>query len=108
GVVAFAECPPFNQLVKHLLPNVSGVIVVQIMFDIPSMIMYEAVLSAINLGVKPPTSSLGTLINDGIASLQFYPFQLIIPAIVLSVLSLTFIFFGDGLRDAFDPRASED
>ncbi len=94
--------------VKHLLPNVSGVIVVQIMFDIPSMIMYEAVLSAINLGVKPPTSSLGTLINDGIASLQFYPFQLIIPAIVLSVLSLTFIFFGDGLRDAFDPRASED
>ena len=77
-------------------------------YDIPSMIMYEAVLSAINLGVKPPTSSLGTLINDGIASLQFYPFQLIIPAVVLSVLSLTFIFFGDGLRDAFDPRASED
>ena len=92
---------------KHLLPNVSGVIVVQIMFDIPSMIMYEAVLSAINLGVKPPTSSLGTLINDGISSLQFYPYQLIIPALVLSVLSLTFIFFGDGLRDAFDPRASD-
>jgi len=94
--------------IKHLLPNVSGVIIVQIMFDIPSMIMYEAVLSAINLGVKPPTSSLGTLINDGIQSLQFYPYQLIIPAVVLSVLSLTLIFMGDGLRDAFDPKASED
>jgi len=94
--------------IKHLLPNVSGVIIVQIMFDIPSMIMYEAVLSAINLGVKPPTSSLGTLINDGIQSLQFYPYQLLIPAVVLSVLSLTLIFMGDGLRDAFDPRASED
>ena len=94
--------------VKHLLPNVSGVIIVQLMFDIPQMILYEAVLSQINLGVKPPTASLGTLISDGISNMQTYPYLLIIPAVVLSLLSLAFIFVGDGLRDAFDPRASED
>ncbi|MDR0299312.1 MAG: ABC transporter permease [Streptococcaceae bacterium] len=93
---------------KHLLPNVSGVIIVQLMFDIPSMILYEAVLSQINLGVKPPTASLGTLISDGIANIQTYSYLLIIPALVLSLLSLAFIFVGDGLNDAFDPRASED
>ncbi|MDR0297094.1 MAG: ABC transporter permease [Streptococcaceae bacterium] len=94
--------------VKHLLPNVSGVIIVQLMFDIPQMILYEAVLSQINLGVKPPTASLGTLISDGIANIQTFSYLLIIPALVLSLLSLAFIFVGDGLNDAFNPKASED
>lgn len=99
---------PAKIMIKHLLPNMLGVIIVQIMFDIPAVIFFEAVLSAINLGVKPPTSSLGSLINDGIQSLQFYPFQLIVPAVVLSLLSLAFFLFGYGLRDAFDPKSSED
>lgn len=99
---------PFKIAVKHIIPNISGVIIVQVMFTVPSAIMYEAVLSAINLGVKPPTASLGSLINDGLQTMQFYPWQVAIPAVVLALLSLAFIIFGDGLRDAFDPRASED
>lgn len=98
----------FRIMVRHLLPNMLGVIIVQIMFDIPSVIFAEATLSAINLGVKPPTSSLGSLISDGISSLQFYPFQLAVPAVVLCLLSLSFFLFGYGLRDAFDPKSSED
>ncbi|MGM9887365.1 MAG: ABC transporter permease [Lactococcus sp.] len=98
----------FRIMIRHLLPNMLGVIIVQIMFDIPSVIFAEATLSAINLGVKPPTSSLGSLISDGISSLQFYPFQLAVPAVVLCLLSLSFFLFGYGLRDAFDPKSSED
>jgi len=79
-------------------------------FDIQKYdaIMFEAVLSAINLGVKPPTASLGSLIADAQAMLQFYPYQILIPAVMLVLISLAFILLGDGLRDAFDPRASED
>lgn len=99
---------PFKIMVKHLIPNMLGVIIVQIMFDIPSVIFFEAVLSAINLGVKPPTASLGSLISDGIQSLQFYPFQVAVPAVVLSLLSLAFFLFGYGLRDAFDPKSGQD
>ncbi|GAB2026693.1 ABC transporter permease [Lactovum odontotermitis] len=100
--------PTWRIALRHLIPNISGVIIVNVSLLIPSMIMYEAVLSAINLGVKPPTASLGTMINDGLQSLQFYYFQLVEPAVVLSLLSLCFIFVGDGLRDAFDPKSSED
>lgn len=98
----------FKIAMKHLIPNMSGVIIVQVMLTIPSMIFTEATLSMISLGVKPPTASLGTLISDGMTTLQFYPWQLGVPAVVLALLALAFVLFGDGLRDAFDPRASED
>jgi ABC-type dipeptide/oligopeptide/nickel transport systems, permease components len=94
--------------VKHLIPNMAGTIIVQIMMTVPNAIMFEAVLSAINLGVKPPTASLGSLISDAQSMLQFYPYQILIPSAVLVLISLAFILLGDGLRDAFDPRASED
>ena len=93
---------------KHLIPNMAGTIIVQVMMTIPTAIMFEAVLSAINLGVKPPTSSLGSLISDAQNMLQFYPYQILLPSFVLVLISLAFILLGDGLRDAFDPRASED
>ncbi|MFC3932327.1 ABC transporter permease [Streptococcus dentapri] len=89
---------------KHILPNISGIIIVQVMMTVPSAIMYEAVLSAINLGVKPPTASLGSLITDAQENLQYYPYQLVIPALALVFISLAFILLGDGLRDAFDPK----
>ena len=98
----------FKIAVKHLIPNMAGTIIVQIMMTVPSAIMFEAVLSAINLGVKPPTASLGSLIADAQSMLQFYPYQVLIPSAVLVLISLAFILLGDGLRDAFDPRASED
>lgn len=93
---------------KHVLPNISGIIIVQIMMTVPSAIMYEAVLSAINLGVKPPTASLGSLITDASENLQYYPYQVMIPALALVLISLAFILLGDGLRDAFDPKSSKD
>ncbi|WEV54598.1 ABC transporter permease [Leuconostocaceae bacterium ESL0723] len=99
---------PVKIAIKHLIPNMAGVIIVQIMLTIPTAIMFEAVLSAINLGVKPPTASLGTLIADAQSMLQFYPYQILIPSAVLVLVSLAFVLLGDGLRDAFDPRASED
>jgi oligopeptide transport system permease protein len=93
---------------KHVLPNISGIIIVQIMMTVPSAIMYESVLSAINLGVKPPTASLGSLITDAQENLQYYPYQVMIPAAALVLISLAFILLGDGLRDAFDPKSSAD
>ncbi|MDR0200440.1 MAG: ABC transporter permease [Streptococcaceae bacterium] len=99
---------PFKIMLKHILPNIFGVIIVQIMFDIPTAIFFEAFLSQINLGVQPPTASLGSMIQDGVANFQSYPWQLAVPAIVLSLISLAFFLFGYGLRDAFDPRATEE
>ena len=93
---------------KHVLPNISGIIIVQIMMTVPSAIMYESVLSAINLGVKPPTASLGSLITDAQENLQYYPYQVMIPAAALVLISLAFLLLGDGLRDAFDPKSSAD
>ena len=92
---------------KHILPNISGIIIVQIMMTVPSAIMYEAVLSAINLGVKPPTASLGSLITDAQEYLQYYPYQVTLPALALVLISLAFILLGDGLRDAFDPKSGD-
>lgn len=97
---------PIKIAFKHILPNISGIIIVQIMMTVPSAIMYEAVLSAINLGVKPPTASLGSLITDAQEYLQYYPYQLLLPALALVLISLAFILLGDGLRDAFDPKSN--
>lgn len=99
---------PAKILVKHILPNQLGNVLAQIMMTIPSAIMFEAILSAINLGVQPPTASLGSLITDAQDKFQYYPWQLAVPALTLVVVSLAFILLGDGLRDAFDPRASQD
>ena len=84
----------FKIAFKHVLPNISGIIIVQIMMTVPSAIMYEAVLSAINLGVKPPTASLGSLITDASENLQYYPYQVVIPALALVFISLAFILLG--------------
>ncbi|MBS9339127.1 ABC transporter permease [Fructobacillus sp. M2-14] len=89
---------------KHLVPNMAGTIIVQVMMTIPAAIMFEAVLSAINLGVKAPTASLGTLIADAQQMLEYYPYQILIPATLLVLVSLAFVLLGDGLRDAFDPK----
>ncbi|KHD44965.1 ABC transporter permease [Streptococcus hongkongensis] len=98
----------FKIAFKHVLPNISGIIIVQIMMTVPSAIMYESVLSAINLGVKPPTASLGSLITDAQENLQYFPYQVMLPAMALVLISLAFILLGDGLRDAFDPKSSND
>ena len=92
---------------KHLVPNLSSTVIVQLMFTIPNAIFFEALLSFIGLGIPVPMASLGTLMNDGQQAFQFYAYQLIIPAIILSVIMIAFNLLGDGLRDALDPRTKD-
>ncbi|MRG87076.1 oligopeptide ABC transporter permease [Salinibacillus xinjiangensis] len=91
-------------IAKHLMPNISGIIIINTMFTIPTAIFFEAFLSFIGLGLVPPEASLGTLINTGFDSLRLYPYLLIFPAILISVIMIAFNILGDGLRDAFDPK----
>jgi oligopeptide transport system permease protein len=89
---------------KHLLPNSLGIIIIQLMFTIPSAIFFEAFLSFIGLGIQVPRASLGALISDGYTQLSLSPHVLWFPVIVFSLLMIAFNLFADGLRDAFDPR----
>lgn len=90
---------------KHLIPNLSSIIIIQTMFTIPTAIFFEAFLSYIGIGLPAPTASLGTLLSDGQKNLQVLSYQLLCPAIVIVVLMLAFNLLADGLRDAFDPRS---
>lgn len=94
-------------ILKHLLPNILGIIIINTMFTIPGAIFFEAFLSFIGLGLQAPEASLGTLINDGIKLLEFQPHILFFPALVLSLLMIAFNLLGDGLRDAFDPKMKD-
>lgn len=90
----------------HILPNALGPIIVQATFVIPIAILTAAFLSFLGFGVPPPTADWGGMANEGLPSLQggFDPYILLWPALALSITLLAFNFFGDGLRDAFDPR----
>ncbi|GAA0325215.1 ABC transporter permease [Bacillus carboniphilus] len=91
-------------IMKHLLPNLAGVIIINTMFTIPNAIFFEAFLSFIGLGLQSPYASLGTLIEDGYKSMQIFPHILIFPAVILSIVMICFNLLADGLRDAFDPK----
>ena len=89
---------------KHLVPNLSSLIIIQMMYTIPTAIFFEAFLSFIGIGISAPQTSLGVLLNEGQKNFQFLPYQMWFPAIVLCVLMIAFNLLGDGLRDALDPR----
>ncbi|MBR3366590.1 MAG: ABC transporter permease [Lachnospiraceae bacterium] len=89
---------------KHLIPNCISVIVISTALQIPSAIFTESYLSFLGLGVNAPMPSLGSLASDALNGLNSYPYRLIIPAIVISLIVLSLNLFGDGLRDAFDPK----
>lgn len=91
-------------IIKHLIPNMMGPIMVNIAMQIPSAIFNEAFLSFVGLGISAPMASWGTLCNDALAGIYVYPYQMVFPAIAISVTILTFNLFSDGLRDAFDPK----
>ena len=99
--------PQKNIILRHLIPNTVGVIVINAMFTIPSAIFTEAFLSFIGIGLSEPKASLGVLINNGYAVLQNSPYLLICPAIVIILIMVCFSILGDGLRDALDPRMSK-
>jgi oligopeptide transport system permease protein len=89
---------------RHLIPNTLGVIIVTLTMAVPGAIFYEAFLSFIGIGIKPPLASWGQLASSGAQVLQIYPFQLMIPAIFIGLTMLSLNLLGDGLRDALDPR----
>ncbi len=92
---------------KEILPNIFGQLIIMSMMTVPNAIFYEAYLAFVGLGLTVPRASLGTLINDGFDYFLVYPYQMLIPSIVLAVLMLSFNLFGDGLRDALDPTMKE-
>jgi len=91
-------------MVRHLIPNALGPIIVSLAMMIPNAIFTEAFLSFIGLGVNAPMASWGTLANDAVPGLRSYAYQLMLPSIFISLTVLAFNFLGDGLRDALDPR----
>ncbi|MFD1848679.1 ABC transporter permease [Oceanobacillus bengalensis] len=91
-------------ILGHMLPNTLGIIIINLMFTIPSAIFTEAFLSFIGLGLQEPLASLGVLINDGFQSMRNQFYLLAYPAIVIVALMVCFNMLADGLRDAFDPR----
>ncbi len=96
-------------LFRHILPNISGVIIVYLALTVPSVILYESFLSYLGLGIQPPMASWGSLIADGaqqINPIRIYWWLLVFPAGVLTATLLALSFLGDGLRDALDPRAN--
>lgn len=89
---------------KHLLPNCISVVIISTALQIPNAIFTESYLSYLGLGVNAPMPSLGSLASDALNGINSYPYRLVIPAIVISLIVLSLNLFGDGLRDAFDPK----
>ena len=89
---------------KHLLPNCISVVVISTALQIPSAIFTEGYLSFLGLGVNAPMPSLGSLASDALNGISSYPYRLVIPAVTISLIVLSLNLFGDGLRDAFDPK----
>ena len=89
---------------RHLLPNCIGQIVVTTCLQIPSAIFLESFLSYLGVGVSAPLPSLGSMATDALSGMYTYTYRLIVPSVVLSVMILAFNLFGDGLRDALDPK----
>lgn len=89
---------------KHLMPNCIGVVIISTALQIPSAIFTESYLSFLGLGVNAPMPSLGSLASEALNGIYTYPHRLVIPALVISLIVLSLNLFGDGLRDAFDPK----
>ena len=92
---------------KHLLPNILGPIAVYATLTIPQVMLLEGFLSFLGLGIQPPMSSWGTLIKDGVESMEEYSWLLIYPGLTFTITLFALNFFGDGLRDALDPKTTD-
>jgi len=99
---------PLAIIFRHVIPNVLGPVVVYTTLTIPQVMLLEAFLSFLGLGIQPPMSSWGLLISYGVESMEEYPWLLILPGLALSITLFALNFLGDGLRDALDPKASKD
>ena len=95
-------------LFRHILPNILGPVIVYTTLTVPSVMLIEAFLSFLGLGVQPPMSSWGVLIKDGAEKMEEFPWLLVFPGAVFSLTLFSLNFLGDGLRDALDVRSSKD
>ena len=93
---------------RHLVPNTLGPVIVYTTLTVPAVILQEAFLSFLGLGVQPPAASWGTLVADGSRVLAIFPWMVVFPGLALSMTLLAFNFLGDGLRDALDPHDRRD
>src|SRR5204863_9811953 len=101
---------PAHILLRHIIPNTLGVVIVYLTLTIPAIILYESFLSYLGLGIQPPMASWGSLIAEGaeqINPIRIYWWLLVCPGTMLISTLLALNFVGDGLRDAFDPRANK-
>jgi len=96
--------PPLKLILKHLLPNSLGPIIVTLTFGIPNAIFLEAVLSFLGVGIQPPQPTWGQMVADGVEAIYANPTAVVFPALAIGFTLLAFSFIGDGLRDALDPR----
>jgi oligopeptide transport system permease protein len=99
--------PQWRIMLAHLLPNSLAPIIVAATFAVPGQILTEAILSFIGIGVRPPRPTWGAMIQDGYSNINSSPHLIWAPATCIALLTLAFTFFGDGLRDALDPRMAE-
>jgi oligopeptide transport system permease protein len=93
---------------RHIVPNTLGPVIVYTTLTVPAVILQEAFLSFLGLGVQPPAASWGTLVSNGSQVIALFPWLVIFPGIALSLTLLCFNFLGDGLRDALDPQDRRD
>jgi len=98
-------------LLRHILPNIYGIIITYLTLTVPSILLYESFLSYLGLGIQPPQASLGSLIAEGAAqinSIRIYWWMILFPGLTLASTLLALNFLGDGLRDAWDPRTGRE
>jgi oligopeptide transport system permease protein len=94
-------------LLRHILPNTLGVLIIAVFLELPAVVLGEAFLSFIGLGISPPEASWGAMAQDGRAVYRSSPHLIVIPSVAIAVLVLCANFVADGLRDALDPRTRE-
>jgi oligopeptide transport system permease protein len=97
----------YRILARHLLPNTLGVLIIAIFLELPGVILGEAFLSFIGLGINPPEASLGSMAQDGYTAYRVHPHIIIIPSVAIALIVLCANFIADGMRDALDPRTRE-
>jgi oligopeptide transport system permease protein len=95
---------PFGIIVRHVIPNVVGPVMVYVTLTVPGVILTESFLSFLGLGIQEPLTSWGVLISDGADQMETAPWMLLFPALFMAVTLFCFNFIGDGLRDALDPK----
>jgi oligopeptide transport system permease protein len=94
-------------ILRHIVPNLFSIVIIAATLDISNTIIGEAGISLLGLGVQPPGSSIGLMISSGEANITAYPWEILLPSIVLAIIVLAFSFLGDGLNDAFNPRSKD-